>query len=313
MRHITCGLILALVWSSAAPADERPAFDEQRAFEYLVQIYNLGPRFSGSTGMTRQQKVIVDHFSALGADCGFQSFDAPHPLNGTPVRLNNLIVSWHPESKERILLCCHYDTRPFPDEDPRNPRGEFRGANDGASGVALLMELGNQIKGKSYPYGIDMVFFDAEEFVFKQSGTNYLGKYFLGSEYFAKDYRDNPPDFRYVWGILVDMIGDRSLQIYYEGNSLKYAPELTRSIWATAKQLNERAFVARERHFVNDDHIPLNEIAKIPTCDLIDFDYRHWHTLQDTPSNCSGKSLGTVGRVLLKWLESPLKPPAAVP
>jgi len=85
---------------------------------------------------------------------------------------------------------------------------------------------------------------------------------------------------------------------------MDFAPELTRSIWASAAQLRERPFVPRIRHTVNDDHIPLNEIAKIPTCDIIDFDYRYWHTRQDAPSNCSGKSLASVGRVLLHWLEN---------
>lgn len=293
-------IFVGLTTKSAFTADDEPTQpDAKRAFGYLVEVCKLGPRVSGSAGMTKQQALIVDHFSKLGADCAFQSFDVAHPTTGNPVRMNNLIVSWNPKADKRILLGCHYDTRPLPDRDPRNPRGVFLGANDGASGVALFMEMGHFLKGKKLDYGVDMVFFDGEELVYRPTD-----KYFLGSEHFAEDYRDKPPKYRYVWGILVDMVADRTLQLYYEQNSLKFAPQLTRSIWASAKQAHARPFVARRRHAVNDDHIPLNEIAKIPTCDIIDFDYPYWHTTQDIPANCSGRSLATVATVLLHWLEN---------
>jgi len=278
----------------------QPEVDSRRAYDYLVQICKIGPRVSGTAGMSRQQQMMVQHFSKLEGEISFQSFDVAHPLSGEPVRMKNMIVSWNPKAKERILLCCHYDTRPFPDRDPRNPRGIFLGANDGASGVALYMEMAHHIKQLDLPYGVDMVFFDGEELVYRPTD-----KYFLGSEYFAKQYRDNPPEHRYVCGVLVDMIADRSLQLYYETNSLKYAPAVTKSVWEAAAELKARAFKSEQRHEVRDDHIPLNEIAKIPTCDLIDFDYRFWHTMADEPRNCSPRSLETVANVLLYWLQHP--------
>lgn len=277
-----------------------PEVDGRRAYDYLVQICKIGPRVSGTAGMSRQQQLMVQHFSKLEAKISYQSFDVAHPVTGEPVRMKNMIVTWHPESKERILLCCHYDTRPFPDRDPRNPRGIFLGANDGASGVALFMEMAHHIRDLDLKYGVDMVFFDGEELIYQRGD-----KYFLGSEYFAKQYRDDPPEHRYVCGVLVDMIADRQLQLYYETNSLKYAPEVTKSIWKAADELKARSFVSRERHEVRDDHIPLNEIAKIPTCDIIDFDYRFWHTTADNPRNCSPRSLETVANVLLYWLQHP--------
>lgn len=284
-------------------------FDGDRAYRHLVEICKIGSRISGSPGMARQQKMIVDHFEKLGATVTDQGFDVAHPLTGNPVRMNNLIVSWDPKAEKRILLCCHYDTRPFPDRDRLNPRGIFYGANDGASGVALFMEMAESIKEIKIPYGygVDMVFFDGEELIYKQGVNQYLGKYFLGSEYFSTDYKNNPPKHKYVYGVLVDMIAGRNLKLYYEINSLELAPEVTKSVWDAAKELKEKAFIAKEKHEVQDDHLPLNKIAKIPTCDLIDFDYPHWHTQGDVPRNCSGASLERVGRVLLYWLQHPPK------
>jgi hypothetical protein len=293
-------LVLSGLPASSAVAQAPPTFDGKRAFADLEAICRIGRRVSGTDGMALQQQMLVDHFTQLGATCGFQEFDIPHPETGEAVRLKNLIVTWHPETKDRVLLCCHYDTRPFPDREllPLNRRAVFLGANDGASGVAFLMELGRHMKEIKPRYGVDFVFFDAEELIFDANRD----KYFHGSTYFASQYAKNPPAHRYVAGVLFDMIGDKDLKIYYEVNSLRYAREVTESIWAAAARLGSRTFVARRRHEVSDDHIPLNEIAKIPTADLIDFDYPYWHTRNDLPSNCSGESLAAVGKVIIEWL-----------
>jgi hypothetical protein len=293
--------------TSSADAESAPAFDADRAFGYLTRICDIGSRISGSEGMEQQQQLIAEHFSKLKAKVSFQSFDAPHPLTGKPVRMSNMLVSWDPQANERVLLACHYDTRPHADRDA-NPelarQAIFLGANDGASGVALFMELGNHLRKIKPTYGVDLVFFDGEELVYGDRDP-----YFLGSEYFSKEYRDKPPQHKYVCGVLVDMIGDKDLQLYQEINSLRLAPDVTKSLWRTARQLKIREFVASPKHEVRDDHLSLNEIAGIPTCDIIDFDYAHWHTSRDLPAACSGASLSKVGRVLLTWLES-VPPPA---
>ena len=156
--------------------------DSKRAYEYLLKVCRIGPRISGTDGMAQQQKLIADHFSQFDAQVRFQAFDAAHPLNGSAVRMNNMIVSWNQEATERVLLACHYDTRPLPDRDLFNPRGTFVGANDGASGVALLMELAHHMPNLKSKYGVDFVFFDGEELIYGQQGT-----YFLGSDCFAKN------------------------------------------------------------------------------------------------------------------------------
>ena len=301
-RRAAAAILVALVLLPGAPACAQapPAFDGKRAFADLEAVCRIGRRISGTEGMAKQQKMLVDHFTALGAACSFQEFDIPHPETGEATRLKNLIVTWHPETKERVFLCCHYDTRPYPDREflPRHRQGIFLGANDGGSGVALLMELGRHMKDLKPRYGVDFVFFDAEELIYDPNRD----KYFHGSTWFATQYVKNPPAHKYVAGVLFDMVAGMDLKIFHEVNSWRYARNVTESVWAAAARIGSRTFIARRRHEVSDDHIPLNEIAKIPTTDLIDFDYPHWHTRNDLPSNCSAESLAAVGKVAIEWL-----------
>jgi glutaminyl-peptide cyclotransferase len=294
------GTSLGVAGDGVGPAKNGPAFNAARAFSYLEKICRIGPRPSASRGMTEQQTLLAEHFGRLGARVAFQPFDGPDPITGAPVRMANLIVSWNPRATDRVLLACHYDTRPFPDNDRRDPRGVFVGANDGGSGAALLMEMGNHMSRLPLTRGVDFVFFDGEEFVVRQQG-----QYFHGSTYFSREYRDHPPAHRYAAGVLVDMVGDRDLNIFFEKNSLRLAPGVTRSVWHTASSLGIREFHSTTRHDISDDHLPLNEIARIPTCDIIDFDYPYWHTTLDVPDHCSGESLRKVGRVLMQWVCEP--------
>lgn len=279
--------------------------DGERAYAYLKDICAIGPRVSGTDGMRRQQEYLQAHFEKLGGRVSLQQFPARHPLTGARVNMANMIVEWHPERKDRILLCAHYDTRPFPDQDPMDPKGLFLGANDGASGAALFGELAHHMPELKSKYGVDFVLFDGEELVY----DGQRDPYFLGSEHFARDYLANPPPHRYKYGVLLDMIGDANLQIYREINSMRtpQTRQLNNDIFGVARSLGVREFIASTRHEVRDDHLALNQIAKIPTIDLIDFDYpttrgqNYWHTTQDTPDKCSALSLAKVGWVLLEW------------
>jgi glutaminyl-peptide cyclotransferase len=276
-------------------------FNGARAYEYLKQLCALGPRPSGSTGMAAQQKLLVAHFKKLGGEVELQRFSVPHPQDNTPVEMANIIVHWHPEKEQRILLCAHYDTLPFPLEDKLNPRGVFIGANDNAGGVALLMELAHDIAKIGGKYGVDFVLFDAEEFMFVPNG-----RFFIGSEYFARDYTDKPPKYSYRFGVLLDMISDKDLQIYQERNSLdwKDTRPLVEAIWAAAARLGVKEFVPRVKHEVTDDHVMLHNTGKIPCIDIIDFDYPYWHTRADTLDRCSALSLAKVGWVLEEWIKT---------
>jgi glutaminyl-peptide cyclotransferase len=275
----------------------------QRAYSYLEAICALGPRISGSEGMRKQQEMLKVHFEKLGGKVSFQRFHVDNPLGGAKVPMANLICEWHPERKERILLCAHYDTRPVADQDPdpvQRQQGIFLGANDGGSGTAVLMELAHLMPKLEGNVGVDFVLFDGEELVYVEGRD----KYFVGSEYFAKQYATKPPAHKYRWGVLLDMVGDTNLQIAQEWNSVMWPDTrpLVNEIWATAQRLGVDAFVPRRGYRVLDDHLPLRNTGKIPTCDIIDFDYPYWHTVEDVPRRCSGGSLAKVGWVVWEWL-----------
>ncbi len=300
------GVAVCFLVVAPLAAAEPEAFSGKRAFGYLKAICELGPRPSGSPGMLRQRQQLIDHFHRHGGKVFRQAFRSRDGRTGEWVRMENLLIHWHPERTERVLLGVHYDTRPFPDRDLRQPRGVFLGANDGASGVAVLMELAAAMASLPGPIGVDFVCFDAEEFVFDDARDRYC----LGSLYFARQYaaeqRAGTAGHRYRCGVVLDMVADRNLEIWQERQSVDWADTrpVVASIWATARRLGVRQFVPRPKHFVNDDHVPLRVTGGIPTCDVIDFDYPHWHTTRDTPENCSAESLEAVGSVMLAWLEA---------
>jgi glutaminyl-peptide cyclotransferase len=277
-------------------------FDGARAYDFLNELCGLGPRISGTPAMQNQQRMLTKHFQKLGGKVRLQKFRIRHPATGRPVAMANLIVEWHPERRNRILLCTHYDTRPFPDQDRRDPRGTFLGANDGASGTALLMELGRQMASLDGAMGVDFVFFDAEEFVFEEGRD----PYFVGSEYFATAYANEAQrPYQYRAAVLIDMVADTDLQIYPDRHTLSWddSRPLVDAIWGTAKRLGVVEFVRDRRFDVLDDHIKLHDIARIPSCDIIDFKYKDWHTRADTPQSCSPLSLAKVGWVIQEWLK----------
>jgi len=285
-------------------------FDGESAYAVLEQICAIGPRISGTAGMAKQQEMLQKHFEGLGGIVELQTFQGRHPENGQPVQFSNLIITWHPQRQQRILLCAHYDTRPYPDRDPdpRKRHDPFMGANDGASGVAVLAEMGRHMMKLKGEMGVDFVLFDAEELVYDEKRD----RYFLGSEYFAQSYIANPPGHEYRCAVLLDMVGDANLNIFQERHSSAW-PDVrpyVEEIWEVANRLGVREFIPRVRHKVLDDHVKLHEVAGIPALDIIDFDYprpgrrkSYWHTTEDTPDKCSAISLAKVGWVVLEWLK----------
>jgi hypothetical protein len=285
--------------------------DGARAYKYLKQVCDLGPHPAGSEVNTKVRKLVAKHFEEQKAKVREQPFTGADPRTGKRVNMVNLIGSWHPERRDRVVIGAHYDSRPFPDEDkdPEKRRTPFLGANDPGSGIALLMELAHHLDTLETAWGVDLVLFDGEELVYG-GGDQQLGEYFLGSKEFARKYdqmvqRRSPP-YRYHAGIVLDMVGGRDLSIDQEENSLNLAPGLVREVWRVARQVNAHAFRPQVGQAVLDDHLPLNN-AGIPTIDLIDWEaYRpYWHTSQDLPDRCSAASLEQVGRVVTTWLALP--------
>jgi glutaminyl-peptide cyclotransferase len=288
---------------SATTAPATNPLNSQRAYGYLKQICDIGPRMSGSPGMQKQQALLQEHFEKLGGKVSFQRFLANNPLGGARVPMANMIVQWHPERKERILLTAHYDTRPLPDRDPdpvKARSGTFIGANDGGSGVAVLMELAHLMPKLEGPIGIDFLLVDGEELVYVEKRDPYC----LGSTWFAKQYAEKPPEHKYRWGVVLDMVGDSDLKVYQEQFSISWRDSrpMVKEIWATAGKLGVKEFIPRVGYEVSDDHVPLRNIGNIPTCDIIDFGYIPWHTTNDTLQRCSGSSLAKVGWVVYEWI-----------
>jgi hypothetical protein len=281
------------------PAAEPVKFDGDQAMTYLEQICKIGPRISGSDGMKKQQELVKKHFEARGAKVRFQEFSAKQESQAKPVAMANLIASWNPERKQRVILCSHYDTRPIADqeEDPRKWRQPFVSANDGGSGVAFLMEMANHMKELKTSVGLDYVLFDGEEFIFEKED-----KYFFGSEHFARAYTRERPPYRYVAAVLMDMIAGKNVHIPAEQNSWFQARSLVEELWNTADELGCKVFDNRVGPSVLDDHLALNK-SGIPAVDLIDFEYKHWHRLSDIPANCAPDGMSEVAKVLSVWLQ----------
>ncbi|MCK4593930.1 M20/M25/M40 family metallo-hydrolase [bacterium] len=271
------------------------AFDAEAAFELLEEQMALGPRYPGSAGHESCKWWLVEQLGKYCDGLTLDAFDYVSPDGAHAFRLTNIIGVINPEATRRIMLGAHWDTRIHADEDPDPERrtDPVPGANDGASGVAVLLELARAFAEDPPAVGIIFVLFDGED-----QGRIGGMEFCIGSEHLA---RQGP--LRYAYGIVVDMIGDADLNILHEGNSVLDTPELVKRIWDTAADLGTDAFIPGLGHTVNDDHKPFLERG-LPTVLIIDFDYDVWHTVDDTPEHCSPESLGAVGRVLEKLIRS---------
>jgi len=296
------------------PPGEAPApaadlkFDGERSIKYLKQVCDIGPRISGSAGMKKQIELLAKHFEDFGGKVEKQEFQGRQKSKRDPVVMTNLIVSWFPERKTRVILSCHYDTRPFADQDgDRMKWGKpFVSANDGGSGVALLMELAHHMNDVPSDVGVDFVFFDGEEYVF--TGPDGNDDYFLGSKHFANTFAKSVKQtgLKYAAALNFDMVGHENASLRVEGHSWDNAPNVVLEVWKLAEAMQAKSFkftrgFQRSTH-VSDDHVSLQAVG-IPAIDIIDFDYEHWHKLTDTPEQCTAKQMAEVGNVTLAWLK----------
>lgn len=279
---------------SGGPRVERPAFEAGRAFALLEQQVAFGPRVPGSEGHRRQLDWMTE-FLRERADTVIQQSFAHTTGAGQRLELTNVFARFRPEMRERVLLLAHWDTRPTADQDPdpANRQRPVPGANDGASGVAVLLELAELFRRQPPPIGVDILLTDGEDY---GPGTEDM---FLGARYFAANL---PAGYAPLYGVLLDMVGDRDPRFPVEGNSAQLAPEVVRRVWAVAAELGySDIFPNTVGDYVTDDHIPLNQ-AGIRTINIIDFQYgpgnRYWHTLQDVPENTSAETLRIVGEVV---------------
>jgi len=270
-------------------------FDKQRAWDHLQNQCALGPRNPGGVGHGRCFEYLLGELKQCGATVSQQDFWGQNPVSGEAVKMSNIIGRLYPGRTRYVLLCAHWDTRPWADQDadPANRDKPIMGANDGASGVAVLLEIARCLAAQDPGIGVEIAFFDGED----MGRQSYLGEYLLGSREYARLLQVPYPEA----AVLLDLVGDADLRIPWEEHSRHSVPKLLDEVFAVAKRLGETSFVNYAGPAVYDDHIPLLG-AGIPAIDLVDFDYPYWHTLQDTPENCSAESLGIVGRVVLAWV-----------
>ena len=283
--------------SASQPHPAANAFDGQRAFDLLVQQVNFGPRIPDTEPSRQTQQLIAQKLQEAGAQVLRQEFTVTY--RGVTYRMVNVLGVLKGRSDRKVLLCAHYDTRPVADQDPNpaNRNKPIPGANDGASGVAVLLEIARVLKTHQPPRTVVFAFFDGEDL-----GDVGDGGMFFGSKHFARNLTVNGVNLRAEMGVLLDMVGDRDFRSTDETFSRQFAPQVVDGILRAAKVLGYGGlFFQPPAMSIMDDHLPLNE-AGIPTADIIDFDYPYWHTLQDTPDKCSAETLAIVGRTVLQWL-----------
>ncbi len=299
------GVLLLLALLGGAGCAERFPVDGARALARVEKQVAFGPRIPGTPGHAAMLAWLESELARLGARVERQTF-ADSTL-GRPLTVHNVIARFGPETGRRLLLCAHYDSRPWSDQDPDTTRHDepVPGANDGGSGVAVLLEVAELLHRRPPAVGVDLVFFDAEDM-----GTpDALDRYSLGARGYASRLPAVGDPARPVAGFLFDMVGDRDLAIHPEANSLQRATNLVALVADAARATGATSFRTEPRYTLVDDHIPLLD-AGLPTVDIIDFDYPAWHTVKDTPDQVSARSLAEVAAVAA-WIvyRSPLARP----
>lgn len=275
-------------------ACDKTDFEGERALTYVETQLDFGPRVPGTPGHQRAGDWIVQMMRERADTVIEQRWDHV-TVSGDTLPMRNILARIRPELADRVLYVAHWDTRPIADDDP-NPSNRtlpVPGANDGASGVALLIALADALQKQPPSVGVDLLFVDGEDYGDFPKNEDVL----IGSRYFAKNLPS--PDYRPLFGVVWDMIGDEELDIYQEGYSVQNAPEVVARVWNAAADLGyAKYFIPRRDQGITDDHLPLLE-AGLRVIDVIDIRYDPHHTIGDTIDKVSAKSLGIVGDVAL--------------
>ncbi len=304
--HITIliGIVLCTIGCSPQTIVP-PPFDGNLAYTYLEQQVAFGPRVPGTEASAKCREYFKSFFDSLNIPVDSQVFIFPDPYSGKNITMVNFIahINNPKSSVGRIVLLAHYDSRPRAEyaSDSTLKDKPIDGANDGASGVAVLMELARLSTKQLPPCDIDLVFVDGEDW--GKPGDNQY--YLLGSKEFARRVVHGT----YRFGIVLDMVGDKQQQFYREGYSEKFQKPLNDMIWNTARELGISTFIDSVKHAILDDHLSLLAVG-IPAVDIIDIDYPYWHTEFDTPDKCSAEALSNVGRVVTEIIYNPSKWPS---
>ena len=303
IRLMTLLLIVGF-WSQPQPASA-VEFSPERAFQWLEAQCELGPRTPGSVGHQKFQDMVINLADSLDLHWTRLEHQAVSPLTGELMPLAEIIVSIGPTGGRRLWIGAHFDTRAVADQDPDPQLRDqaILGANDGASGVAVLLHLMEILATESPAIGVDLLFLDGED----QGRSTEPETFCIGSEWLAARCRDfgHPLATGEPIGVVVlDMIADQGVSILMEGQSLRYAGAWTHLIFARAAKLGLDVFVPERGRAVHDDHVPFLR-QRIPALDLIDLNDEVWHTMGDVPESCSSRGLGQVGVLILDLCRRP--------
>lgn len=292
---------------------EIPEFDADSAYSFLAKQVAFSPRVPNTKAHRDCAEFLLNTLK-MYADTVINMPFVAKAYNATLLNGQNIVGVFNPDARRRILLAAHWDSRPYADHDPdpANRRTPIDGANDGASGVAVLLEVARQLRLNPAEIGIDIVFFDLEDYGAPQDERTMGGDDFwcLGSQQWAKN--PHVKNYQARYGILLDMVGGKNAQFSKEAISMQYAPDVVEKVWYRAALLGFGSyFPNRETSHILDDHWYINTIAKIPMIDIIEYDTesgtgfnKHWHTLSDNLDNIDKETLAVVGRVLLSVIRS---------
>ncbi|MDP5140083.1 MAG: M28 family peptidase [Spirosomaceae bacterium] len=295
------------------PSVIAPTFNADSAFLFVEKQVAFGPRVPNTASHKKTAMWIINELKGSGLEVIEQDFKATTYDNKT-LDAKNIIASYNPAATKRILLAAHWDSRPFADKDDERKTEAIAGANDGGSGVAVLLEIARTIAAAEIKptVGIDFIFFDAEDWGTPEgyTGTTDLeyGGYCLGSEYWSKNL--HKPNYSAYFGILFDMVGAKGATFRQEGYSMQIAPSVVQNVWNTASQLGFSQFFVNEKMDggITDDHVPVIQNAKIPMIDIIDLKrtentfFAGHHTHDDDMSVIDKNTLKAVGQTVLQVL-----------
>ncbi|MCW5907540.1 MAG: M28 family peptidase [Chitinophagales bacterium] len=289
-----------------------PAFNADSAYYFTQRQVDFGPRNMNSKGHEECAKWLIEKAKNYADTVFVQQFDATG-FDGTKLKSTNIIASFNPTAANRILLCAHWDTRPWADQDTKDRDKPILAASDGASGVAVLLEVARALQSqKLQNIGVDVFFIDAEDYGYSsaladivKNVVNTENSFCLGSQYWSKHL--HTPGYRADFGILLDMVGARNAVFTREGTSAFNAGWVQDKVWSNAAKLGYASMFSNQNTApITDDHYYINGIAKIPTVDIIQFDAStasgfapYWHTHNDNMSIIDKNTLDAVGKVVL--------------
>ncbi|TDB68921.1 M28 family peptidase [Arundinibacter roseus] len=293
-----------------------PNFNADSAYAFVARQVAFGPRVPNSAAHVQTGNYLVETLKKYGFTVTEQPFTAT-TYDGKKLNARNIIGSYNPQASKRIMLASHWDSRPFADADSTQKNSPVPGANDGASGVGVLLEIARVLSQDStkLSLGVDLVFFDAEDWGNSAVATDAYAGFCLGSQYWAANR--HIPNYTAYFGVLLDMVGAKGATFPKEGYSTKNANEVVRNVWTTASQLGYSTyFIDQQGPSITDDHVPVNEIAKFPMIDIIHMQvnnlsqtfFKEWHTTEDDMDTIDPATLKAVGQTLIQVLYNEAQP-----